>query len=214
MPCPPPRLWYTGAVPRPKSFDPDTALDRAMDVFRVKGYSGASIAELTAAMGINRFSLYDTFGDKHTLYMSTIDRYERTTIDPLIENLDAVGSTAQLERYFDALAEHVVSSDSSPCCLLHRTACADASGDAQACARVVEIRDRVVGAYRAVAERLAARDDIPRDTDPEHAAWALFTLHSGIVTYATAPPPLGTIGAAVRLVISSMREHTPAASVL
>jgi len=198
-------------VPRPKSFDPETALDRAMDVFRVKGYDGASISDLTAAMGINRFSLYDTFGDKHALYMSALDRYERCAIDPLIERLDETVSVDALETFFDALAEHAASSGSAPCCLLHRTACADASGDDEVRVRVTAMRSRVVDAYRSLAERLVENNELNDAIDPEHAAWALFTIQSGIVSYATAPPSMERIGSAVRLVLASMRPPAPVA---
>ena len=60
---------------RPKSFDPETALACAMAVFQEKGYEAASVADLTERMGINRFSMYDTFGDKRSLYLAALDRY-------------------------------------------------------------------------------------------------------------------------------------------
>jgi AcrR family transcriptional regulator len=60
---------------RPRSFDTDHALDRALDVFWQKGYEGASLSDLTAAMGINRPSLYAAFGDKENLFRRVLDRY-------------------------------------------------------------------------------------------------------------------------------------------
>ncbi len=51
-------------------------LDRAIDVFRTKGYEAASIQDLVAAMGINRFSIYDAFGDKRQLFLEALDRYQ------------------------------------------------------------------------------------------------------------------------------------------
>ncbi|WP_347329900.1 TetR/AcrR family transcriptional regulator [Marinimicrobium locisalis] len=60
---------------RPLSFDREEALLASMHVFWAKGYEGASIKDLTAAMGINSPSLYATFGDKHKLYLEAIDYY-------------------------------------------------------------------------------------------------------------------------------------------
>ena len=60
---------------RPKEFDRDQALQKAMEVFWSRGYAAASIQELVERMGINRQSLYDTFGDKHALYLQALDRY-------------------------------------------------------------------------------------------------------------------------------------------
>jgi len=62
-------------VPRPKEFDRDEVLDRAMFLFWRKGYEATSIGDLTDELGIGRQSLYDTFGDKHALYVSALDHY-------------------------------------------------------------------------------------------------------------------------------------------
>src|SRR5688500_13596233 len=61
---------------RPRSFDRDTALGQAMEVFWAKGYEGTSISDLTEAMGINPPSLYAAFGDKERLFLEAIDRYQ------------------------------------------------------------------------------------------------------------------------------------------
>ncbi len=63
---------------RPRSFDRDQVLDSAITVFWAKGYDGASIDDLTRAMGIARPSLYGAFGSKHGLFMAAIDRYAAT----------------------------------------------------------------------------------------------------------------------------------------
>ena len=60
---------------RPREFDAEDALDRALEVFWRKGYEGASLAELTEAMGINRPSLYAAFGNKEALFRLAFDRY-------------------------------------------------------------------------------------------------------------------------------------------
>src|SRR5437773_10215065 len=62
-------------VGRPRAFDVDQALDRALKVFWRKGFEGASLPELTKAMGINRPSLYAAFGNKEALFRKVLDRY-------------------------------------------------------------------------------------------------------------------------------------------
>src|ERR1700687_5007434 len=64
-----------GSIGRPRSFDSYKALDAAMQGFWRKGYEGASLSDLTQAMGINRPSLYAAFGDKETLFRKALDRY-------------------------------------------------------------------------------------------------------------------------------------------
>jgi AcrR family transcriptional regulator len=63
------------AIGRPRAFDMDQALDRALDVFWRKGYEGATLCDLTAAMGINPPSLYAAFGNKEGLFRKALDRY-------------------------------------------------------------------------------------------------------------------------------------------
>jgi AcrR family transcriptional regulator len=60
---------------RHRTFDKDTALDQAMQVFWTNGYPGTSLADLTSAMGINKPSLYSAFGNKEKLYQSALERY-------------------------------------------------------------------------------------------------------------------------------------------
>src|SRR5437899_12052969 len=62
---------------RPRSFDVDQALDRALKVFWQMGYEGASLLDLTRAMGINRPSLYAAFGNKQALFRKAMDRYQQ-----------------------------------------------------------------------------------------------------------------------------------------
>src|SRR6266571_4767093 len=62
-------------VGRPRAFDIDKALDRALRVFWRKGYEGATLSDLTKAMGINRPSLYAAFGNKEDLFRKALDRY-------------------------------------------------------------------------------------------------------------------------------------------
>src|SRR5947199_10530244 len=60
---------------RPKEFDPETALDKAIELFWRKGYEATSIEDLVASMDINGGSLYETLGDKQKLFLACVDRY-------------------------------------------------------------------------------------------------------------------------------------------
>ena len=62
---------------RPREFDPERALEQAMEVFWAQGYEATSVQDLLEAMGINRGSMYDTFGDKHTLFVAAIEHYSQ-----------------------------------------------------------------------------------------------------------------------------------------
>lgn len=62
---------------RPKAFDEETALQKALDTFWLRGYAATSMQELVERMSINRFSLYAAFGDKHQLYVRALDHYQQ-----------------------------------------------------------------------------------------------------------------------------------------
>lgn len=68
---------------RPRSFDRDAALERAMEAFWEHGFEATSINDLTTAMGINPPSLYAAFGDKETLFMEAIERYQQQRAEAL-----------------------------------------------------------------------------------------------------------------------------------
>ncbi|MGC3988741.1 MAG: TetR/AcrR family transcriptional regulator [Chthoniobacteraceae bacterium] len=73
---------------RPRAFDPEQALDRAMRVFWSKGYVGASLSDLTEAMGINRPSLYAAFGNKESLFRLALEHYGKGPASFLQQALD------------------------------------------------------------------------------------------------------------------------------
>lgn len=81
------RSFQNRRVPRPKEFDVDQALERALGVFWQKGYEATSMQDLVDAMGIQRASLYGTFGDKHSLYMRALESYQRRGVEDLARNL-------------------------------------------------------------------------------------------------------------------------------
>ena len=92
----------TAAAPRgrPRAFDPDAALDRAMHVFWAKGYEGASLSDLTRAMRINRPSLYAAFGNKEELFRKVLDRYMNGPLAYFGEALGAAKARDVVERIF------------------------------------------------------------------------------------------------------------------
>jgi len=75
---------------RPRSFDPEEALDKAREVFWNLGYAATSLDDLAAATGLNRPSLYAAFGDKHALYMAALERSRR-------EGSEALAAALQLD---------------------------------------------------------------------------------------------------------------------
>jgi AcrR family transcriptional regulator len=87
-------------IGRPRAFDIDQALDRALRVFWRKGYEGATLLDLTRAMGINRPSLYAAFGNKEALFRRTLERYIEGPAAYFREALEEPTARAVVERVF------------------------------------------------------------------------------------------------------------------
>lgn len=75
-----------------KQFDPTEALEKAMEIFWAKGYAATGMAEIQAAMGIGRKSLYDTFGSKRALFISALRHYSEAVVAQLRQELGRAGS--------------------------------------------------------------------------------------------------------------------------
>jgi TetR/AcrR family transcriptional regulator, transcriptional repressor for nem operon len=89
-----------------KQFDPEVALTKAMEVFWARGYEAASLSELLEHMGIGKKSLYDTFGNKRSLFLKALDYYAQTEVKAIRDQLLAPGSPlANLEQVLQNLQQ-------------------------------------------------------------------------------------------------------------
>jgi TetR/AcrR family transcriptional regulator, transcriptional repressor for nem operon len=93
---------------RPKEFDRDVAVERAMSVFWSKGYAATSTDDLLQAMKIGRQSMYDTFGDKRRLYVEALEKYQLESVAGQIKRLRSIASPL---AGIEALVVGVISSD-------------------------------------------------------------------------------------------------------
>ena len=133
---------------RHKEFDRDEALQKAMEVFWSQGYEAASINNLVKHMGINRQSLYDTFGDKHTLYLQAIDRYREVEGRKIFELLERPGSVKKtLRQLFQSVVEESL-------CDQARRGCFIGNAMSELASRCPETAARACGNMAAVEEAL------------------------------------------------------------
>lgn len=133
---------------RPREFDPDQVLDSAMHLFWEQGFDGTSIGDLEARMGINRFSIYNTFGDKQGLFLAAMDRYRDRVVSELARELehgdDGLGA---LRRFFQRVASAVASPDSRIGCFMVNCAVERSLDDPDAAERVRAHFDRIERAF-------------------------------------------------------------------
>ncbi|NEN90419.1 MAG: TetR/AcrR family transcriptional regulator [Okeania sp. SIO3H1] len=108
---------------RQKEFNRDEVLMKAMETFWCYGYEGTSIQTLVDKMGINRGSLYDTFGDKQSLFHEAIAYYDSRLVSPMISKLEADDASKQtIVDIFYGMIDSAVTDEDRKGCLITNTA--------------------------------------------------------------------------------------------
>jgi len=172
------------ATGRPRGFDADEALDRALLVFWEQGYEGASLANLTEAMGISTASMYATFGNKEQLFRKALERYDEgpSAYVPLaLAEPTALGVATAL------LAGTICTTtrpDQPHGCLGVQGALATGEAGREVRALLVDWRKNGFARIRERFERAVEEGDLPADTDPALLARYVTVLQQGIAVEA------------------------------
>lgn len=152
---------------RPKQFDPDTAVDEAMEVFWRKGYSATTPQDLVDALGIGKGSLYNTFGSKQELFQRALRRYRDSQIAALVETLEQPGPVKErLRTALLGLAEMDLSDPTRRGCMAVNTAAELAGVDHAATELVRRMLDRTEDAFRILIEEGQRTGEIAHERDP------------------------------------------------
>src|SRR6202163_2070225 len=174
------------AVPsgRTRQFNVDEALDRALEVFWARGYEGATLPELTRAMGINRPSLYAAFGNKEQLFRKALKRYQTGPMAFLTEALRQPTARAVAEAIFSGFVWMQRDRDKARGCLIVSGALA-CSEEAETVRReLVRLRQAVVTAFRERFERAVQDGDLPAGTDCATLGRYVATVLGGLAVQA------------------------------
>ncbi|MEU9034476.1 TetR/AcrR family transcriptional regulator [Streptomyces sp. NPDC048352] len=163
---------------RPKQFDPDVAVERAMGVFWRKGYAATTPQDLVDEIGIGKGSLYNTFGSKHALFERALARYRDSQAAWLEALLDHPGSAKdRLRGALEALIELDLGDPDRRGCMAVNTAAELAASDAGTADTVRRMFARTEGAFRATVEEGQRAGEIAADRDAAAvAAWLLATV--------------------------------------
>lgn len=171
-------------VGRPRAFDADRALDRALRVFWRKGYEGSSLSDLTKAMGINRPSLYAAFGDKQELFRRVLDRYAEGPTAHVLDALKEPTARAAVERLLHSTVDAISDSRNPRGCLLVQgaLACGDDAGGVRR--ELTSRREAGEAAICARLKRAKSEGDLPPDSDPVALARYVATVSNGMAVQA------------------------------
>lgn len=169
---------------RPRAFDVEKALDAALKVFWRKGYEGATLPELTEAMGINRPSLYAAFGNKEALFHKAIDRYVEGPASHVQKAMEQPTARGAVEHLFHKSIDLITGARTPHGCFLVQGALV--CGDEAAPVRRETARRRAGGEalLRERFERAVAEGDLPAGTDPADLARYVTTVSHGMAVQA------------------------------
>lgn len=170
---------------RPRVFDPDEALDKALQIFWSRGYEGTSLAELTETLGVNKPSLYAAFGNKEELFMKALSRYTTGPVAFVREVINETTARAVAQRFLYEAADFLTQPSHPKGCMVVQGAL---SGGESA-----EMVKKVLIQYRAAYENLLTKrfeeakqaGDLSGDANPQALAKYLATLHQGMSVQAT-----------------------------
>lgn len=191
-------------MPRTKEFEPLEALDAAMELFWRKGYEAASMRELLDAMGIGRGSFYDTFGDKHALFLAALDRFQevRTTwVEEVLRDAGLEGVREVFRRTIEGLVEF----EPRRGCLLANSAVELAPHDPEVADRISGYVLRTEDAFERALARAREDGEMPDESDPKALARFLVNTLHGMRVLARAGADRETLEDTVHIALGALR---------
>lgn len=188
---------------RPQKFDRGDVLQQAMLVFWRQGYEATSVDDLVAATGINRASMYNSFGDKHALYVETLKRYQEQSGCTLLRLLQREGSVRDaLEQLFNAVIEDATCDTEGRGCFMVNATIERAPHDPAIAAIIEANRVGTEAAFAESLQRGQARGEISPRHDPQALAKYLFAAVQGLRVQAKVHLDRASLEQVVRLTLS------------
>jgi AcrR family transcriptional regulator len=191
---------------RPRAYEPDVALGKALDLFRKGGFAATSLDDLSAATGMNRPSLYGAFGDKRELYIKSYARYRVDARAAMIEIFRGeIPIRERLKRIFAAALDIYLGDGSEPQgCFTVMTAASEAIADPDIRAMVLDGFAELDKAFASSFRRAREKGELPPSSDPQVLAqMASATIHT-VAIRARAQVPRKELEAIVKGAIAVM----------
>jgi TetR/AcrR family transcriptional repressor of nem operon len=185
---------------RPREFDRDEVLDRAVQVFWTRGFERTSVDDLTESMGIQRGSLYAAFGGKHQLFLEALDRYEERFYWNTLRFLEEGAARGGIRRVFEQVVSDCACGSGVKGCFITNTAVALAEDDPETASRVRANFRRLDEAFEAALIR--AGDEALRGRDPKALARFLTTSLQGLRVLSRCGVSLDVLHDAVEVTLS------------
>ncbi len=175
-------------IGRPREFERDEALDKAMQLFWSQGYEATGVADLCSDMGVGRQSLYNTFGDKESLFIEALCHYGKERIQPMVATLRGSGSGLQNVRNILDSWETTDAQKAQRGCLMANSIAEFGMRDARFSAVLGQMLGEMEDAFTYALEKARADGELPPKRDPRTLARLFTTLGQGLSTVGKLDP--------------------------
>ena len=171
------------SIGRPKEFDTEKAMNAAMQQFWRDGYEATSLQDLLKAMGLSKSSLYQTFGNKHALFLNCLDNYQRTMSQEMSSKLDASESGMQfIQDFLNEVIEEASANTEIKGCMLVNTMNELSQQDQKVADKALFGISSFAKVFARAIERCKQEGDIKPESDTETLVNYLITNVSGLRT--------------------------------
>jgi TetR/AcrR family transcriptional regulator, transcriptional repressor for nem operon len=175
------RVKKSAEMARTKEFDQEEVLTKAMQAFLRSGYEGTSMQTLVSIMGINRGSLYDTFGDKRSLFLAAIAHYEATIVkDTMASLMTADAGKQTIINLFRDLVVGMAKEQNCYGCLMTNTAVELCPQDTEARSKIDTHFSQMARAFKQALSQAQGKGEIDRDRDLASMAQYLTSSLQGL----------------------------------
>jgi TetR/AcrR family transcriptional regulator, transcriptional repressor for nem operon len=190
---------------RPKEFNPDEAIEKAMQVFWHKGYEATSMEDLLSAMDLNRGSLYDTFGDKRQLFLKVIDRYCTTFVGSKFSLLDQPGpALPTLRRFIIGMIEGGLADPQRRGCLIANTVMELSPHENEIAGTLRQVLKVAEDTFFRALARAKQQGELKNDKDPRALAQFLVAMMQGTIVMIKAGAPADVVKQTAEIALSIM----------
>ncbi len=189
---------------RPYEFDRNVTLSKAMDVFWEKGYKATSIDDLVDRMGIQRGSIYNTFGGKHELFLTAVEYYGEVVTSRTLKVLEGEGSPlGNIKKFFEVIVGTPPDKRSKGC-LISNTVVELAPHDEEIAEVVKGIMNKIQSSFLKCLDRAVEQGELPESANTRVLSNFLATSTHGLIVTGKSTPDKKQLKDVVDVILSTL----------